>query len=1423
MKQESFKSPVAIIVLVILIIPLCFFGFFYLKNRIEFNKSILTSESSLVDSTNLIKNGSFEADEKYWESEMHISEDFFKEISLKNTKFFTMTLDPSYLDQLIKVKYHPKKFKGSLPKSTVFFNFFDRENNIKSTVTYVLNGTKDHWNYSNTMAGGISYITIIRDNYKIGRSNNLIFENILKDQNENAPKIGGEPLKKEDIGKIDVTLVVWANPTGDIVVSYSGWEKYVINDIKPNIKDSISFDNSNDEELLQKPAIYQQYYLSTDGGRSLDIKVPLMQEVIYSQKVSVIKHRYYLLIADVKKEVGVSAPQVKVKNEIGDKNYFSQKINAYLAEAGWVRLGGFFEAKDNKVIIQLIASNTGDETNYMETEYFNYDNIRLIELPEIEKNELKKMIEKDFNVNLKDSKIKPSILDYKKLYSEDLIKKIEKEYQNLGIPIYDLFFDENKFYSGGIEQIRNNNQSATFKYQDRNYKVKVGIRGDTPIHYLAPTKSLRLNFKSPASFNKKNTINLLRPLTRDFIHEKYSNFIANKLGLITPEDQFIFLRINGRPYGLMYEVEQISEDFLEKKRKPISDLYGDEGSSEGVNGMLDQIYKKTDPVYWNKYAKDPSKNKQDKTNILLLVHFMNLDFFEGFRTLLDINNLIMWNIHSLIIGSNHQDYYHNNRPYFNNTSGTFEFIPWDLRYRYREEGTRFNPFMDFAFKDIVIFNQRNRALWEYLKDDKNLREDKNFYKSLLNQTKKALVTTEHYTWEGDAVENYSIVEKFITDIDNDIKNRHNELLDRLKKNTMLEVTFKKIEHDNLSQKNSSLIRMDIEPLDDSMFSSSLLQSIAIKESFSNKNDITIYQDNGDLIFNEDRDLCIFSCKISPEGNDINLEISIHSRFHYETYVNTPPFNITKKDFKKLIKSEILTEEEKDTLKNNYEINDKEENYILWKAWWSESKELEDIFKKIKYIPDYKKTIFFIQSNVENSSDFLKNIQIKAVNEVSREDLGINYKISSEDEKIAANSPVLKENNIKNIFNLLQKKYSNNIDLEPYQYLPLIFATEDQFKQKYPFFLKNKDSQATYQLSSNTFKIKETIIIPKGITVIIEPGATLKFAPKTSIIAYGKLKAVGTKENPITFTASSKRSWGVVGLVQGDSGGEFEHCIFEKGGDAHINGVYFSGMLSAYHTNVTARNCEFKLAGRDGGDDALNFKNGLFTVENSYFYKNKFDAIDFDFAKDGSILKNNYFLENGNDGIDISGSKIELENNQITQSGDKGISIGENSQAIIFNNIIKNCNFAIAGKDSSIVKVINSNIVKNNVGVAAYNKKEIYGGSKITVYNSLFEDNKQDFGIEIINEKDDRYKNDIYQSSGLAYNSKYQLSSLETKEVIKEPEKESVSRKKVFKNYLLGKLDLEEEGYKFATLKNQLEEGDPQENPYKNLSIGAAKN
>ncbi|MBL4759517.1 MAG: hypothetical protein JKY80_01505 [Mariprofundaceae bacterium] len=83
----------------------------------------------------------------------------------------------------------------------------------------------------------------------------------------------------------------------------------------------------------------------------------------------------------------------------------------------------------------------------------------------------------------------------------------------------------------------------------------------------------------------------------------------------------------------------------------------------------------------------------------------------------------------------------------------------------------------------------------------------------------------------------------------------------------------------------------------------------------------------------------------------------------------------------------------------------------------------------------------------------------------------------------------------------------------------------------------------------------------------------------------------------------------------------------------------------------------------------------------------------------------------------------------TQSVFKAISAGEQSRIDIVNARIQNSEFGIVAKDLSVVKVFATSISGNNLGLAAYRKKPIFGSGIVEMYGGLLWGNAEDFFID----------------------------------------------------------------------------------------------
>ena len=137
--------------------------------------------------------------------------------------------------------------------------------------------------------------------------------------------------------------------------------------------------------------------------------------------------------------------------------------------------------------------------------------------------------------------------------------------------------------------------------------------------------------------------------------------------------------------------------------------------------------------------------------------------------------------------------------------------------------------------------------------------------------------------------------------------------------------------------------------------------------------------------------------------------------------------------------------------------------------------------------------------------------------------------------------------------------------------------------------------------SGTVYIKETLHVPKGITLIVAPGTVIRCEHPDfcddgnvnfSIEVEGNIIAQGTPENPITFTSASDKyayasGFGEIYIT------ESEYAVFDN-----VKFLYSHWGLHVHDSNVTVMNCEFKDV--FGG---IRFKGDKLIIKNSSFINN----------------------------------------------------------------------------------------------------------------------------------------------------------------------------------------------------------------------------
>lgn len=299
-------------------------------------------------------------------------------------------------------------------------------------------------------------------------------------------------------------------------------------------------------------------------------------------------------------------------------------------------------------------------------------------------------------------------------------------------------------------------------------------------------------------------------------------------------------------------------------------------------------------------------------------------------------------------------------------------------------------------------------------------------------------------------------------------------------------------------------------------------------------------------------------------------------------------------------------------------------------------------------------------------------------------------------------------------------------------------------------------KGTWTLANSPFNILGTINVPNNDTLSIEPGVEVIFMGYHKLNVKGRLLAVGTKQDPILFTALNKTSgWHGIRFINNSSSNDSSKLVFcsfkygkantgpysswdRCGGAIFIRGfnkVLVSNSLFEY--NMTSGNEMLT-----GGQAICIFNASPIIINNSFknnYSSNAGGIIKVDSASHALISNNTISNNTCLFGSVIcaygSGNKPTISNNIIsynTARDASGILIYHGSNAVIKNNIIVHNNSNGCG---AIVCATNTYPVLLN-NTIAYNTGGIGGGlycdsnSSPIFINTIIYGNKANTGSQV---------------------------------------------------------------------------------------------
>jgi hypothetical protein len=300
------------------------------------------------------------------------------------------------------------------------------------------------------------------------------------------------------------------------------------------------------------------------------------------------------------------------------------------------------------------------------------------------------------------------------------------------------------------------------------------------------------------------------------------------------------------------------------------------------------------------------------------------------------------------------------------------------------------------------------------------------------------------------------------------------------------------------------------------------------------------------------------------------------------------------------------------------------------------------------------------------------------------------------------------------------------------------------------------TNTTWSPDTGPVNVVSNLIVPAGVTLTVQAGVVVRFAGNVSLIAAGGgvIDIAGTMENKVhLMPLNGTNLWGQLSAqfagssltvrhadigyaqvtVYSNAVGLLEDCFIHD--YRRPGGSLFTApiLLTHFAAPTTVRRCHVREY-----HETL-WRNGVLTIEGCLFENISGDAVDFDSAQTGTVIRHCTFRHGtlGNvDAVDVGPGDmpgafdVRIENCMMYDfPRDKGVSVGDNNSSrgtIVSNCFIYACLSGVQAKDRCDVSVRHCTIVDNNWGFTNYNKvnpsSPTGGGILTNCYNNILWNN-----------------------------------------------------------------------------------------------------
>jgi hypothetical protein len=254
------------------------------------------------------------------------------------------------------------------------------------------------------------------------------------------------------------------------------------------------------------------------------------------------------------------------------------------------------------------------------------------------------------------------------------------------------------------------------------------------------------------------------------------------------------------------------------------------------------------------------------------------------------------------------------------------------------------------------------------------------------------------------------------------------------------------------------------------------------------------------------------------------------------------------------------------------------------------------------------------------------------------------------------------------------------------------------------------------IDPGTWAVDGNLVLPAGYGLRLEAGTELVFGPDRYLLASGPLDFAGEAARPVVLRPQETTWQGIVVLDAGLPS-VWRHVVVSDTTAMDQDRWSLTGGITFYRSPI--RMSQSRIAGTQA-EDGFNVIHASFEFVDSVFADTVSDAFDADFSR--GRVERCVFERIGADGIDVSGSEVEVREVILDTLGDKALSVGEASQMTAADLWIRDVRFGVVSKDLSHVTLERARMEGvSRAGLAAYIKKPAYGPASITAAQVEFVD------------------------------------------------------------------------------------------------------